>query len=99
MKTILALMMMLLSATAYGQLVKCVSKDGKVEYARDCQPGSTEHKTGIRGSTADLCAGGGLEAAADPPLLIPVWYSVVPGWQSRAYSTLPSLLTNLTSWP
>ena len=56
MKTILALMLLLLSATAYGQLVKCVSKDGKVEYARECQPGTTEHK--IRGSTGGAVSGG-----------------------------------------
>ena len=57
MKTILALVMMLLSAAAYGQLVKCVSKDGKVEYARDCPAGSTEHPTGIRGSTPGPSSG------------------------------------------
>ena len=59
MKIILALMMILLSTTAYGQLVKCVSKDGKVEYARDCQPGTTEYQTGIRS--------GGSAAASSPP--------------------------------
>ena len=57
MKTILALMMMLLSATAYGQLVKCVSKDGKVEYARNCAPGTTEHQTGIRSSGGTTSSG------------------------------------------
>ena len=51
MKTILAIIMMVLSATAYGQLVKCVSKDGKVEYTRDCPVGTTETKTGIRSTT------------------------------------------------
>jgi hypothetical protein len=51
-------MMMALSAAAHGQLVKCVSKDGKVEYARDCPVGSTEHQTGIRSST-----GGGASAS------------------------------------
>jgi hypothetical protein len=60
-KTILALLMMALSATAYGQLVKCVSKDGKVEYARECAAGSTESKTQIRSST-----GGGAAPAAPP---------------------------------
>ena len=61
MKTILALVMMLLSATAYGQLVKCVSKDGKVEYANNCPPGTTEHQTGIRSS------GGGSSSASTAP--------------------------------
>lgn len=53
--------MMALSATAYGQLVRCVSKDGKVEYARDCPPGTTEQKTGIKSSP-----GGGSAAGAPP---------------------------------
>ena len=61
MKTILALLMMALSATAYGQLVRCVSKDGKVEYARDCPPGTTEQKTGIKSSP-----GSGAPGAAPP---------------------------------
>lgn len=52
MKTIFALLMMILaaalSATAYGQLVKCVTKDGKVEYARNCAPGTTEQPMGAK---------------------------------------------------
>ncbi len=47
-KTILALVMIALPMGAYGQLVKCVAKDGKVEYARDCPAGTTEQKTGIK---------------------------------------------------
>ena len=58
MKTIVAIIMMALSATAYAQLVKCVSKDGKVEYARDCPAGTTEQKTGIRSSGGGPAAGG-----------------------------------------
>ena len=46
------------STTAYGQLVKCVSKDGKVEYARDCPPGTTEQKTNIRSSGGGTGGGG-----------------------------------------
>ena len=60
MKTILALLMIALPAGAYGQLVKCVSKDGKVEYARDCPAGTTESQTGIRSST-------GTAAPSAPP--------------------------------
>ena len=63
MKTILAMIMMALSATAYGQLVKCVGKDGRVEYARDCPAGSTE--TVIRGSTGGST--GGAAAPSAPP--------------------------------
>lgn len=58
-KTILAVAMMLASAATYGQLptaatysqlLKCVSKDGKVEYASQCPQGTTEHKTAIKSS-------------------------------------------------
>jgi hypothetical protein len=62
-KTILALLMMALSATAYSQLVKCVSKDGKIEYARECAAGSTEAKTQIRSSIG----GGAAPAPAAAP--------------------------------
>src|SRR5262249_22480151 len=51
-KIIFALVMVALSGGAYGQLVKCVDKSGKVEYARDCPPGTTEQKTGIKSSPA-----------------------------------------------
>ena len=62
MKTILAVIMMALSATAYGQLVKCVSKDGKVEYTTDCPAGTTETK--IRSSTGGPAGGA---APSAPP--------------------------------
>jgi len=38
-----------------------MSKDGKVEYARDCSSGMTEQKTGIRSP-----AGGGAVASLFP---------------------------------
>ena len=60
MKFIAAVLMIVLSAAAQAQLVKCISKDGKVEYARDCPAGSTEHKTNIRSS------GGGNAGGAAP---------------------------------
>lgn len=47
MKAIIAVAMMLASAAAYGQLLKCIGKDGKVEYADQCPPGTTEHRTTI----------------------------------------------------
>jgi len=46
-----------LSATAYGQLVKCVTKDGKVEYARNCAPGSTEQPMGAKSPASGPGAG------------------------------------------
>ncbi len=48
MKTILGLLMMAVSVGAYGQLVKCIGNDGKVEYASQCPPGTKEVKTGIK---------------------------------------------------
>jgi hypothetical protein len=48
--------MMALSAAAHGQLVKCVGKDGKVSYARDCPPGTTEQKTNIKSSPGGTAA-------------------------------------------
>ena len=44
MKTILALLILGLSAGAQAQLLKCVSKGGKVEYAQSCPEGTTEQK-------------------------------------------------------
>ena len=44
MKILLALVMLALSAGAQAQLVKCVSKGGKVEYAQSCPEGTTEQK-------------------------------------------------------
>src|SRR5690349_16805024 len=39
---------MLAVVPAYGQMLKCVGKDGKVEYASQCPPGSKESQTGIK---------------------------------------------------
>jgi len=57
-KTIVVLLMMLLPAIAWGQMVKCVAKDGKVIYAATCPPDMTEQKLGIKGSTAGPASGG-----------------------------------------
>ncbi len=48
MRTIAGLLMMVLSAAAYGQVLKCIGKDGKVEFASVCPPGTTVQQTGIR---------------------------------------------------
>lgn len=48
MRAIIGLIMVVLSATAYGQLMKCIGKDGRVEYASQCPPGSKEQPIGIR---------------------------------------------------
>lgn len=48
MKTIIALLLMLAPLTAFGQMLKCVGKDGKVEYAAQCPAGTKELQTGIK---------------------------------------------------
>jgi hypothetical protein len=60
MLALAACLVLALSTAAYGQLVKCVSKGGKVEYANECPPGTTEQKTRIRSST-------GADAPASAP--------------------------------
>jgi hypothetical protein len=47
-KTIIGLLLMMLSAAAYGQVLKCVGQDGKVEFATVCPSGTTVQQTGIR---------------------------------------------------
>jgi hypothetical protein len=47
-KLLIALFVMLFPLAAHGQLLKCVGKDGSVEYATQCPPGTTELQTGIR---------------------------------------------------
>lgn len=48
MKAAIALVLMLAVVPAHSQLLKCVSKDGKVEYAAQCPPGAKEFQTGIK---------------------------------------------------
>jgi outer membrane biosynthesis protein TonB len=47
-KIVIAMLMLFAPLAAHGQLLKCVSKDGKVEYAANCPPGTTPQQTGIR---------------------------------------------------
>jgi hypothetical protein len=52
-KAIIALIMFLLSAAAYGQqMLKCTGKDGKIEYAAQCPPGTRQEATGIKSTPA-----------------------------------------------
>jgi hypothetical protein len=39
---------LLVPIAAHGQLLKCISPDGRVEYAADCPSGTKEVQTGIR---------------------------------------------------
>ncbi len=48
MKFIIALFLVLAPFAANGQMLKCVSKDGKVEYASQCPDGTKEIQTGIK---------------------------------------------------
>ena len=52
MKTIIALAATLFATAAHGQLLKCVGKDGRVEYAAQCPAGTREQSTGIRNTPA-----------------------------------------------
>lgn len=53
-KTIVGLLLMMLSAVAYGQVLKCVSQDGRIEFASVCPPGTTVRQTGIRNDPGAL---------------------------------------------
>jgi hypothetical protein len=44
----IAFALMIAAVPASAQLLKCVSKDGKVEYAAQCPPGTKEQQTGIK---------------------------------------------------
>jgi hypothetical protein len=59
-KFLIALIVLLAPLAAQAQLLKCVGKDGKVEYAANCPSGSKEQQTGIRntksGPTSDAKA-------------------------------------------
>lgn len=57
MKATIGLILLLLSAAAYGQLVKCISKDGRIEYATQCPPGTKQEATGIRSTPSAAPSG------------------------------------------
>lgn len=48
--------MLLASTAAHGQLMKCIGKDGRVEYANQCPAGSKEQATGIRSGSVSPSA-------------------------------------------
>jgi hypothetical protein len=58
-KAAIALLALLASFAAHGQLLKCISKDGRVEYANECPPDAKEVHTGIRSSRGGATSGGG----------------------------------------
>lgn len=48
MKAAIAFLVLLVPFAAHGQLLKCTGKDGRVEYATQCPPGTQEQETGIK---------------------------------------------------
>lgn len=48
MKAAIALIALLAPLAAHAQLLKCIGKDGRVEYAAECPEGAKEVQTGIR---------------------------------------------------
>jgi hypothetical protein len=47
-KAAIAMLALLAPIAAYGQLLKCIGPDGRVEYATECAPGAKEVQTGIQ---------------------------------------------------
>jgi hypothetical protein len=47
-KAAIAFLVLLVPFAAHGQLLKCTGKDGRVEYATQCPPGTQEQQTGIK---------------------------------------------------
>ena len=48
MRLVIACLFLAAPLAAHGQLMKCIGKDGRVEYASQCPPGTQEIRTGIR---------------------------------------------------
>ena len=67
MKTIIALAATLFATAAHGQLLKCVGKDGRVEYATQCPAGTREQSTGIKNTPAPAPAPGPAAAPSGAP--------------------------------
>ena len=64
MKVIIATALLLVSATAHGQVMKCVSPDGRIEYANRCPAGTEEHHTTISTKTTGATSARAAPAAA-----------------------------------
>ena len=48
MKAVIAFLVLLVPFAAHGQMLKCTGKDGRVEYATECPPGTQEQQMGIK---------------------------------------------------
>lgn len=62
MKLLLAAALLITATTAFGQVMKCISPDGRVEYASRCPTGTEEQQTTI----SNKAAGGTQSAPAAP---------------------------------
>ena len=65
---IAAIVVTLFATTAHGQLLKCVGKDGRVEYAAQCPAGTKEIATGIRSNPAPVAPAGSAAATKSQSL-------------------------------
>ena len=63
MKAAIAFLILLTPVAAQGQLLKCIGKDGGIEYATQCPPGTQEQQTGIKSTREGPSSSG----AASPP--------------------------------
>jgi hypothetical protein len=57
-KAAIAFAVLLVPFAAHGQLLKCTGKDGRVEYATECPPGTQAQQTGIRSTREGPSSGG-----------------------------------------
>lgn len=67
MKAAVALIALLAPLAAHAQLLKCIGKDGRVEYAAECPEGAKEVQTGIR-STREGPASSGASSPQQKPI-------------------------------
>lgn len=65
MKFIIAMVMMMAPLAVHAQMLKCISKDGKVEYAAQCPPGTKGQQTGIKSTPAAPAAPAASDKAGD----------------------------------
>lgn len=55
-KLLIAISLLALSATAQAQILKCIGKDGKIEFASSCPPGTKQQDTGVSNKPSPAAA-------------------------------------------
>lgn len=55
-KFLIAISLLALSATAQAQILKCIGKDGKIEFASSCPPGTKQQDTGVSNKPSPAAA-------------------------------------------